>query len=256
MSRVMRDLHGFSESAVYRFPVRLTLRGQLVGVMLILAVLAVGGWAIGRLFTPGASEVSLRAAESPIFEARPTPSLTAAAVPLNAPLSAAQQRQVDYALTYWKTYNSAAYGDDNPNGGDCANFVSQTLLQRGWTMNSKWFNHGPNAMSSAWAFVPSMYTYLRANASELGLVELGESDRSKYAVGDVVMFWWKNASGGYSAAPDHVQVIDRITTAGGQASISMASHNIDYDFRDLDDEVTTEHPGAKYVVFHLTRDTN
>jgi hypothetical protein len=225
--------------------------------VLILAVLAAGGWTTGRYLPSGESEASVRGAEA-LTDAgpRPTPTVSAAAVPLSAPLSAAQQRQVDYALQYWKSYNSAVYGDDNPNGGDCANFVSQTLLQRGWKMNSTWFNHGQNAMSSAWAFVPTMYAYFRANASAFGMVELGQADRSKYAVGDVVFFWWKNASGGYSAAPDHVQVIDRITGTGAAASVKMASHNVDYQFRDLDDEVTTEHPGAKYVVFHLTRDTN
>ncbi|GAA4175148.1 hypothetical protein GCM10022287_20110 [Gryllotalpicola koreensis] len=225
--------------------------------MLILAILAGAGWATGRYLPSGDSEAAVRGAEA-LSDAgpRPTPVKSAAAVPLNAPMSAAQQRQVDYALKYWKNYNSAVYGNDNPNGGDCANFVSQTLLQRGWKMNSTWFNHGPNAMSSAWAFVPAMNEYFRANASALGLVQLGEKDRAKYAAGDVVMFWWKNASGGYSAAPDHVQVIDRITRSGGAASVKMASHNVDYEFRDLDDEVTTEHPGAKYIVWHLTRDTN
>ena len=85
---------------------------------------------------------------------------------------------------------------------------------------------------------------------------LGPDDRAKYAVGDVVVFWWKNASGGFSAGPDHVQVIDRITSTGGQVKVEMASHNDDYDYRDLDNEITNEHPGAKFVVWHLTRDTN
>jgi hypothetical protein len=123
-------------------------------------------------------------------------------------------------------------------------------------MNAVWFNHGPGAMSSVWAYVPSMYNYFVADGAQLGLTRLGENDRAKYAVGDIVMFWWKNSSGAYSAEPEHVQVIDRIATTAGKVSVQMASHNTDYQYRDLDDEITHEHPGAKFVVWHLTRNTN
>ncbi|MFC4242571.1 amidase domain-containing protein [Gryllotalpicola reticulitermitis] len=184
--------------------------------------------------------------------ATPTPTPTTT----SAPVSAAQQRQVTYALTYWKNYNSSVYGNDNPNGGDCANFVSQTLIQRGWKMNATWYNHGQGAMSPAWAYVPAMLDYFQANQAALGLQQLGMDDRTKYAVGDVVMFWWKNADGSYDSGPDHVQVIDRITTTNGHISVEMASHNDDFDYRDLDHEITVEHPGAKFLVWHLTRDTN
>jgi hypothetical protein len=194
---------------------------------------------------------------------RPAPSVSPAAsqplprpTPSSAPLSAAQRRQVGYALAYWKHYNSAVYGNDNPNGGDCANFVSQTLLQRGWKMNASWYNRGQDAMSPAWAYVPSMLDYFEANASRLGLREFGMNDRAQYAVGDVVMFWWKNPNGSYNAGPDHVQVIDKITYTNGRVTVEMASHNEDYEYRDLDHEITVEHPGAKFVVWHLTRDTN
>jgi len=182
----------------------------------------------------------------------PTPT-----APASAPLSAAQQRQVTYALTYWNNYNSGVYGNDNPNGGDCANFVSQTLIQRGWKMDAAWYNHGQNAMSGAWAYVPSMRNYFIANKARLGLEQLGDADRAKFAAGDVVIFWWQNADGSYSAGPDHVQVIDRLTTgADGKVKVEMASHNNDAQYRDLDNEITVEHPGAKYEVWHLTKDTN
>ena len=202
------------------------------------------------------------ASTTPVATATASPTPTATAAPSatpsasDAPVSAAEQRQVSYALTYWKNYNSSVYGNDNPNGGDCANFVSQTLIQRGWKMNSTWYNHGQGAMSPAWAYVPAMLDYFQSNASTLGLEQLGMDDRSQYAVGDVVMFWWKNADGTYGTGPDHVQVIDRITTTDGQVKVEMASHNDDYEYRDLDHEITVEHPGAKFIVWHLTRDTN
>lgn len=222
-----------------------------------LAAVALVGCTAGS--KPSAVSAPRAAAVAPATK-RPTPTVTptptSAPTASSAPLSAAQQRQVTYALTYWKNYNSAVYGNDNPNGGDCANFVSQTLIARGWTMNSTWYNHGQGAMSAAWSYVPSMLDYFQANASTLGLQELGMSDRSQYAVGDVVMFWWKNANGTYSSGPDHVQVIDKITNTNGQIKVEMASHNDDFAYRDLDNEITVEHPGAKFVVWHLTRDTN
>jgi len=218
--------------------------------------------AVALVGCSAAAQTAPRAAAVPTASARATPSATPTQTPTptptatSAPLSAAQQRQVTYALTYWKNYNSSVYGNDNPNGGDCANFVSQTLIQRGWKMNSTWYNHGQGAMSSAWAYVPSMLDYFQANASSLGLQELGMTNRSQYAVGDVVMFWWKNADGSYSSGPDHVQVIDKITNTNGQIKVEMASHNDDVEYRDLDNEITVEHPGAKFVVWHLTRDSN
>ncbi|MCL2514331.1 MAG: amidase domain-containing protein [Microbacteriaceae bacterium] len=244
------------------------LRPRLIAALLTLPLAAVtlAGCASGQ----GSPDAAASASSKPVATTATSPATTPTASPLPtataspttsaapaAQLSAAQQRQVDYALTYWKNYNSAVYGNDNPNGGDCANFVSQTLIQRGWKMNGTWYNHGQNQMSGAWAYVPSMLNYFTANAQTLGLVELGDADRAKFAVGDVVMFWWKNANGTYSAGPDHVQVIDRLTTgANGKIKVEMASHNLDYEYRDLDNEITVEHPGAKYVVWHLTKDTN
>jgi hypothetical protein len=252
-------------AAAGHYPAKVTQirvrRGRLavaMAVPVLFAALALAGWAGGRHLADAAGDASPRAGADALSSASPRPTSTASLPPqpISAPLSAAQQRQVDYALQHWKSYNSAVYGDDNPNGGDCANFVSQTLLQRGWKMNSAWYNNGPGRMSSAWAYVPAMQSYFTANSAALGLQSLGAADRAQYAVGDVVVFWWRDASGGYPTAPDHVQVIDRITGTGAGAKVEMASHNVDYDYRDLDDEVTVEHPGARFVVWHLTRDTN
>lgn len=235
-------------------PVRATRAAA--ALLVPLAVVALAGCAGGShgvaQAAPTASAV--QPTSTPTVTATPTARPTPTAS--SAPLSAAQQRQVTYALTYWKNYNTSVYGNDNPNGGDCANFVSQTLIARGWTMNATWYNHGQNAMSGAWAYVPSMYNYFAANEASFGLQQLGMNDRAQYAVGDVVMFWWKNANGTYDSGPDHVQVIDKITHTGGTIAVEMASHNEDYSYRDLDHEITVEHPGAKFVVWHLTRDTN
>ncbi|TAM70717.1 MAG: CHAP domain-containing protein [Microbacteriaceae bacterium] len=158
-------------------------------------------------------------------------------------------KQVEYALTYWKNYNTAEYGDLNPVGGDCANFVSQTLVARGWTMNDQWYNHdAADDWSPAWGYVPAMDDYFESNAAALGLQEYSFDQRSQIAVGDIAIFTW---SGGTS--PDHVQVVTKVTKVNGSIKIEMASHNDDYDFRDLDNEITVQHPGATGHFWHLTR---
>lgn len=158
-------------------------------------------------------------------------------------------RQMRYALAHWQDYDVAEWGDLNPAGGDCANFVSQTLIQRGWQMDDRWYNHGAGASwSPAWGFVPAMDSYLADVQRSRGVERLTFDQRDRMALGDVVIFDW-NANG----LGDHVQVIDRITTRpDGSFAIAMASHNKDFDFRDLDDEITVEHPGAIGHVWHLT----
>ena len=48
--------------------------------------------------------------------------------------------QLQYAFAHWsrETYNLATYGEFNSVGGDCMNFVSQTLSARGIPMTSGW----------------------------------------------------------------------------------------------------------------------
>jgi len=149
-------------------------------------------------------------------------------------------KQLAYALTYWKNYNTAAYGDLNPVGGDCANFVSQTLIARGWQMNGEWYNHNAAASwSPAWGYVPAMDNYFRENAAQLGLTEYSFDQRDKIKVGDIVMFDWNDNN-----SLDHVQIVSGIQNVNGQIKIQMAGHNEDSDYRDLDEAITVDHPGG------------
>ncbi|MEO8907513.1 MAG: amidase domain-containing protein, partial [Microbacteriaceae bacterium] len=86
------------------------------------------------------------------------------------------------------------------------------------------------------------------NAASLGLQEFSFDQRSQIAVGDIAIFTWAGDS-----SPDHVQVVTKVTKVNGTIKIEMASHNDDYNFRDLDDEITVEHPGATGHFWHLTR---
>lgn len=149
-------------------------------------------------------------------------------------------KQLAYALTYWKNYNTAEYGDLNPVGGDCANFVSQTLIARGWQMNSDWFNHDAAAdWSPAWGYVPAMDNYFRENAAKLGLTEYSFDQRDKIKVGDIVMFDWNDNN-----SLDHVQIVSAVQNVNGQIKIKMVGHNEDSDYRDLDEAITVDHPGG------------
>ncbi|RDV43659.1 hypothetical protein DOE76_17145 [Leifsonia sp. ku-ls] len=149
-------------------------------------------------------------------------------------------KQLAYALTYWKNYNTAQYGDLNPVGGDCANFVSQTLIARGWQMNSEWYNHDAgDDWSPAWGYVPSMDQYFRENAAQLGLTEYSFDQRDKIKVGDIVMFDWND-----NDSLDHVQIVSAVQNVNGQIKIKMVGHNEDSDYRDLDEAITVDHPGG------------
>ncbi len=46
---------------------------------------------------------------------------------------------VDYAHTYYDSYNTPTYPDLNGIGGDCANFVSQILHAGGYQMDTEWY---------------------------------------------------------------------------------------------------------------------
>ena len=149
-------------------------------------------------------------------------------------------QQLAYAMAHWNNYNTAQYGDLNPVGGDCANFVSQALIARGWQMNSDWYNHDAAAdWSPAWGYVPAMDDYFRENAAKLGLTEYSFDQRDKIKIGDIVMFDWND-----NDSLDHVQIVSGVQNVNGKITIQMVGHNEDTNYRDLDHTITVEHPGA------------
>ncbi|HUB93914.1 MAG TPA: amidase domain-containing protein [Verrucomicrobiae bacterium] len=163
--------------------------------------------------------------------------------------------QLAYAIAHWDDTDNATYGNLDSVGGDCANFVSQTLIARGWKMDSQWYDYGPNDWSAAWGYVPSLDDYLSSNSSKFGLQYLTASQRSQYAVGDIVVFSWEGTPNA-NTQQDHVEMISQITNQNGQISVKLASHNNYGLYRDLDEQITVEHPGATFHVWHLTQDTN
>ncbi|WP_181433376.1 amidase domain-containing protein [Curtobacterium sp. MCLR17_055] len=180
-----------------------------------------------------------------------TPTPTAAATPAAGSAVAATtlayaaltdvDRQLAYAMRYWKDYNLAEYGTMNPIGGDCANYVSQTLIARGWEQRSDWYNRAAGAEHSAtWTYCPTMDPWLETNAAEFGLTRRSSDERDKVQVGDIVFFDW-NANG----SPDHTTIVSEVfTESDGTIRIKSASHNQDGPYRDLDEMITVQHPGG------------
>lgn len=151
----------------------------------------------------------------------------------------AVDKQMQYALAHWDNYNVAAWGNLNPVGGDCANFVSQTLIQRGWAQNATWFNKNAAAdWSPAWGYAPAMNDWFASDKS-LGLTKLTLAQRDQVKVGDVGMFDWN-----LNDIPDHVMLVSSVTVVDGVTKIAFVSHNTDGDYRDLDTVITVEHPGG------------
>ncbi|GAB2526899.1 amidase domain-containing protein [Paramicrobacterium agarici] len=145
-------------------------------------------------------------------------------------------RQMQYALAYWKDYNDDEWGNYNPLGGDCANFVSQTLAARGWEQTATWRNSAGSA-TSAWSFVPALDNWLQTVPD---VTRLSSEQRDQVAVGDVAVFSWSGT--GYR---DHVMIVsDVIANDDGSIDIKLVGHNVDDDFRDLDETLTEEHPGG------------
>ncbi|MGV8876328.1 MAG: amidase domain-containing protein [Rhodoglobus sp.] len=148
-------------------------------------------------------------------------------------------RQMRYLMAHWSDYNVDDYGDLNAVGGDCANFVSQSLLERGWKMSDDWFSYDSGAdWSAAWGYVPSLENWLQANP-DLGATVLDFDQRSEVKVGDLVVFDWND-----NDFLDHIQVVSAVTTVNGVTTIAMVGHNLDSNFRDFDDTITVEHPDA------------
>jgi hypothetical protein len=155
-------------------------------------------------------------------------------------------RQMEYAFRYWSDYNLAEFGTFNPVGGDCVNFVSQTLLARGWEMTSSWHNYNAGAQwTGPWIHVPSFDTWLRNNP-QYGAVQLNFDQRDQVKIGDLVVFDWN-----VNNSLDHIQVVSAIDEVDGRLEIKMVGHNKDTDFRDLDDTVSVDHPGASGYFWSL-----
>ncbi|MET1051014.1 MAG: amidase domain-containing protein [Mycetocola sp.] len=182
-------------------------------------------------FQPADAEIVVSAGDAAVPQSTPLTHSYAVVTGLDA--------QMQYALAHWDDYNEAEWGDLNSVGGDCANFVSQTLIQRGWEQNATWFNRDAAAdWSPAWGYAPAMNNWF-ASESGPALTRLTLDQRDQVKVGDIGMFDWND-----NDTPDHVMLVSSVTLVDGVTEIAFVSHNLDGAYRDLDTVITEEHPGG------------
>lgn len=123
---------------------------------------------------------------------------------------------VEYARKYALSYNKEWYF--YVNGGDCANFVSQSLFVAGVPMTSRWHSYDCN--STAYVMSNS-YTWIRAHELmeylvSIGGVRINNPSPSDFSLGDAVFYDW-NSNGGM----DHSAIVTKID--GGVPKVSCHS---------------------------------
>ncbi|MBF4632857.1 amidase domain-containing protein [Agreia pratensis] len=145
--------------------------------------------------------------------------------------------QMQYAFAHWQDYNSEVWGVFPDN--DCGNFVNQTLIARGWQQTDEWYSdwNTTGDFSDSWARGPAMDAWFASQTDRATRLSLDQ--RAQVKVGDVVMFDWdpENENG-----VDHTMLVSKVDAATG--AISMVGHTIDAQYRDLDQAITIENPGA------------
>ena len=142
--------------------------------------------------------------------------------------------QMAYVDAHWQTRKNPYYMYIASN--DCANFVSQSLLARGLTPDSRW-HQTDMVPTRAFVSATSMKSYLK---SLPGVHELTDGQRDQVKLGDVVMFDW-NRSGDV----DHVGIVDYIERlADGRVKIYFAQHTLHRSFRSVDWVTSIVHPNA------------
>ncbi len=151
--------------------------------------------------------------------------------------------QLAYMRQYATEYNTAEFGDFNASGGDCANFVSQGLLARGWAMDDAWASFGRSDATSAWVYVPALDNYL----SSLGIPSSGLDNLDRLRVGDVGIFDWGEDGSGR----DHTMTVSRIDYTDDGPIVYFASHNTDGAERELMYSLYEEHSDSTAWFYHL-----
>lgn len=220
---------------------RLPLRSALF-VAAAASVLALTGCADAAAEAESADGGSKSSVTAP----RPTPSkVTTHDIEVaDASLSPAVKAQIDYALTYWKDYNSAEYGVLGDN--DCVNFASQSLVARGWQQDDEWFHDGDvYASSDSWRSSTAFRDWLETRPDLA--TALDDSQRDQVSVGDIVQFDWDD-----SGDRDHTGIVTRVTHDGGSTQVYFAGHTDDSDYRSVDTAITEDHPGASVYYWHIT----
>ncbi|MDR5700527.1 amidase domain-containing protein [Agromyces aerolatus] len=146
--------------------------------------------------------------------------------------------QLAYVLTYWSSYNTAEFPVIS--GYDCANFASQSLLARGWTMDAGWsLDRATGAMSPSWASSTALRDYLRTRTDRA--TELADAQRDQVKVGDIAQFDWDD-----SGDRDHTAVVTRVERSEAGTKVWVGGHTKDADYWDVDTALATGGGSVSY----------
>jgi hypothetical protein len=146
--------------------------------------------------------------------------------------------QLAYVLTYWSDYNSGVYPVIT--GYDCANFASQSLLARGWTMDAGWnLDLATGAMTPSWASSTALRDYLNTRTDRA--TALDDSQRGLVKVGDIAQFDWDD-----SGDRDHTAIVTRVEHTASGSTVWVGGHTKDADFWDVDTALATGGGSVSY----------
>jgi hypothetical protein len=146
--------------------------------------------------------------------------------------------QVGYVLTYWSSYNSAVYPVIS--GYDCANFASQSLIARGWTMDAGWYlDLATGAMSPSWSSSTALRDYLSTRTDRAGALD--DSQRHLVKAGDIAQFDWDS-----SGDRDHTAVVTKVEHTASGTRVWVGGHTKDADYWDVDTALATGGGSVSY----------
>jgi len=161
----------------------------------------------------------------------------------NRPITkdSAVNAQLSYVDAHWRTR-------ENPNylyipDFDCANFVSQTLVARGFRQNYRW-NQIKRVPTHAFISSTALKAYLLTLP---GVHEVSSLSPNKVKLGDIAMFDWDR-----SGDTDHVGIVNYIQRRpDGSLKIYIAQHTMHRYFRSVSWAVQVNHPNANYSFISL-----
>ena len=146
--------------------------------------------------------------------------------------------QVGYVLTYWSSYNSAVYPVIS--GYDCANFASQSLIARGWTMDAGWYlDLATGGMSPSWSSSTALRDYLSTRTDRA--TALDDSQRHLVKAGDIAQFDWDS-----SGDRDHTAVVTKVEHTASGTKVWVGGHTKDADYWDVDTALATGGGSVSY----------
>ena len=135
-------------------------------------------------------------------------------------------RQMAYAFRNWNSSVNRTFG--YLSGGDCTNFVSQTLFARGWQRSSEWFNYGPGRWSGTWVSSTALSSWLKTRPDLA--TRLTYSQRDQVVVGDIVQIRWPGHSKTYSSW-DHTAIVSKVVVLpDGTKDFYYVAHTLNRQF--------------------------